>query len=85
MRRLTEFGLGDESPVRPERVMPVVVGLLFGLAIALVLVGLATLVPVLASVLSGSASALTASTVVFLAVLAAGVVALRRAAPAPRR
>jgi hypothetical protein len=42
--------LADDPPVQPERVMPVVATLLTGIALALVAVGLATLWPVLASV-----------------------------------
>lgn len=77
--------LADDPPVEPERVMPIVAGLITAIALVLVLVGLTTLWPVLAATVPASASALLGSTVLFLVVLAAGVVAVRRATPKPTR
>ncbi|WP_336134476.1 hypothetical protein [Natronomonas amylolytica] len=77
--------LADDPPVRPERVMPAVALVVTGLAVALVLVGLASLWPALAGVLPGTASGLAVGTLVFgalavLTLVAASMVS-RRVAP----
>lgn len=77
--------LADDPPVEPDTVMPIVAGLVTGIALLLVLVGLATLVPVLGAVVPAEASALAASTALFLVVLAITVLAIRRATPKPSR
>jgi hypothetical protein len=84
MSQLFDRRLADDPPVRPERVMPVVALAVTGIAVALVLVGLASLWPVLAGAV-GSASGLAVSTLVFgslavLTLVAASMVS-RRVAP----
>ena len=61
--------------------MPVVATLLTGIALAPVAVGLATLWPVLASVVPATASAMAASTALFGGLLVVISVAARRATP----
>jgi hypothetical protein len=77
--------LADDPPVRPERVMPAVALVVTGIAVALVLVGLASLWPALAGAIPGSASGLAVSTLVFgvlvALTLAAASMVSRRIAP----
>lgn len=73
--------LADDPPVQPERVMPLVAGLVTAIALALVVVGLATLWPAITAVVPASAAPLAASTALFLVLLAAAAVAVRRATP----
>lgn len=77
--------LADDPPVQPDSVMPIVAGLVTGIALLLVLVGLGTLVPVVGAMVPAQASALAASTAVFLMVLALAGLAIRRATPKPAR
>ncbi|MFT4883619.1 MAG: hypothetical protein ACI8U4_001128 [Natronomonas sp.] len=74
--------LADDPPIHPERVMPVIALAVTGIAVALVLVGLASLWPVVAG---GVPSSLAVSSLVFgmLAVLTLVAVSMvsRRTAP----
>lgn len=73
--------LADDPPVHPERVMPIVAGLLTVIVLALIGVGLVAVWPAVAAVVPASAAPLAASTALFLVVLAAAARAVRRATP----
>lgn len=71
--------LADDPPVRPERVMPAVTIALIALAAGLVVIGLATLWPIVADWIPAVTSPLAWSTALF------GVVLVVVAALASRR